>query len=279
MKKGSTPRDAATVLLLREGQSGGAPEVYMLRRHPKSEFMGEAYVFPGGAVDPEDKSEALDPYCPDLSPEQANVHLGLDSPLAARGHYVACARETFEEAGLLLCRGSVPDQVEAMRETLNLGSAPLVDLLARHKVELALEQLRVLDRWVTPAISPRRFDAWFFIARAPAGQRASFNPGECTDGRWLSAAAALQDNAAGRLMLAPPTLYLLQALGEHHTVEHALAAAPDRPVPAKMPQVLLTGERPTLLFPGDHRHDESTGAPGALDYVEMHDGRWQRVQK
>ena len=278
---GSTPRQAASVLLLREGASGGPPEVYMLRRHPKSEFMSEAYVFPGGAVDPEDNDPAFEPLCPNLSAQEAGHRMGLDDAATAMAHHVACARETFEEAGLLLCVGAAPGAhtLKEMRAALNAGERTLQPLLVKYGVALALSQLRVLDHWVTPVISPRRFDAWFFIARAPAGQRASFNPGESTDGRWLSADQALQDAAAGQVMLAPPTICQLQDLSAHATVDQALAAAPNEPPPAKMPQVLLDGELPTLLFVGDHRHDQSTGQPGDLDYVHMRDGRWQRVRE
>jgi 8-oxo-dGTP pyrophosphatase MutT (NUDIX family) len=46
------PRQAATVLLLREGD--GAPEVLLVRRNPAQRFMGGAWVFPGGAVDPDE---------------------------------------------------------------------------------------------------------------------------------------------------------------------------------------------------------------------------------
>ena len=47
-----TPREAATVMLVRD-----APrlEVFMLRRNLAVEFMGGAYVFPGGAVDADDR--------------------------------------------------------------------------------------------------------------------------------------------------------------------------------------------------------------------------------
>jgi len=252
----------------------------MLRRHPKSEFMGEAYVFPGGAVDPGDKDPDLDPFCPDLTSGKAARRLGLDDPHTARGHYVACARETFEEAGLLLCHGAppAPEDREPMRRAL-LDHKPLLPLLADGGVELALNQLRVLDHWVTPVISPKRFDAWFFVARAPDGQRASFNPGESTEDRWLTAADALAAHQAGEVALAPPTICLLQDMSAHATVEQCLAAAPDVPVPPKMPQMYMGGEVPTLLFPGDHRHDETTGSPGDLDYVQMLEGRWQRVRE
>jgi 8-oxo-dGTP pyrophosphatase MutT (NUDIX family) len=45
-----TPRQAATVILLRDAD--GTLEVLLVRRHPAQRFMGGAWVFPGGAVDP-----------------------------------------------------------------------------------------------------------------------------------------------------------------------------------------------------------------------------------
>lgn len=71
----ATPRPAATVVLLRPG--AGGPEVLMVQRHRSSSFMADAYVFPGGRVEPEDGSgEAAFP--------------------------VAAARELAEEAGLTI---------------------------------------------------------------------------------------------------------------------------------------------------------------------------------
>ena len=39
-------RDAATIMLVRDGDDG--LEVCMLRRHLDSDFVGGAFVFPGG---------------------------------------------------------------------------------------------------------------------------------------------------------------------------------------------------------------------------------------
>src|SRR5690348_10949659 len=46
----SVPRPAASVILLR----GGAErlELLLVQRNPEARFMGGAWVFPGGAVDP-----------------------------------------------------------------------------------------------------------------------------------------------------------------------------------------------------------------------------------
>jgi 8-oxo-dGTP pyrophosphatase MutT (NUDIX family) len=45
----TTPRQAATVILLRDGPE--ALEVLLVRRSPQARFMGGVWVFPGGAVD------------------------------------------------------------------------------------------------------------------------------------------------------------------------------------------------------------------------------------
>ncbi len=46
----TTPRPAATVILLRG--SGDPLEVLLVQRNPEARFMGGAWVFPGGSVDP-----------------------------------------------------------------------------------------------------------------------------------------------------------------------------------------------------------------------------------
>jgi 8-oxo-dGTP pyrophosphatase MutT (NUDIX family) len=48
----TVPRPAATVILLRGG--GEALEVLLVRRNPQARFMGGAWVFPGGSVNPDE---------------------------------------------------------------------------------------------------------------------------------------------------------------------------------------------------------------------------------
>ncbi len=50
-------RDAATLILL--DHEGDATRVLMGRRHAGHKFMPGKYVFPGGAVDPEDFAMAV----------------------------------------------------------------------------------------------------------------------------------------------------------------------------------------------------------------------------
>jgi len=50
----TVPRPAATVMVLRGGAD--ALEVLLVQRNPAARFMGGAWVFPGGAVDPREGS-------------------------------------------------------------------------------------------------------------------------------------------------------------------------------------------------------------------------------
>jgi 8-oxo-dGTP pyrophosphatase MutT (NUDIX family) len=80
--KPSTPRPAATLILLRRGgkHSDRALEVLLARRTEKARFMPGVWVFPGGAVD----AAELD---------------GSDEEAA---HRACAARELHEEAGIEL---------------------------------------------------------------------------------------------------------------------------------------------------------------------------------
>ncbi len=48
------PRAAATIILLRESAADASLEVLLLKRSENARFMPSVWVFPGGALDPED---------------------------------------------------------------------------------------------------------------------------------------------------------------------------------------------------------------------------------
>ncbi len=75
-------RDAATVMLVRDappdrasGDPGGL-EVFMLRRNLRSDFVGGAYVFPGGGVDDHDRFADLESVCQGRRDADASEQLG-----------------------------------------------------------------------------------------------------------------------------------------------------------------------------------------------------------
>src|SRR5690242_20538448 len=97
----ANPRPASTVVVLSDAPAG--PEVFMVRRHEGTAFMGGAHVFPGGRVDAADH-EADASWCDGL--DAAERQLPSLPPAEARAYHVAAARELFEEAGVLLARSA-----------------------------------------------------------------------------------------------------------------------------------------------------------------------------
>lgn len=124
-------RDAATVVLLRDGAAG--PEVYLLRRHTAMAFAPGQAVFPGGGVDPRDRDAEVGWAGPDAG--AWGERFACD-PTTARGLVCAAVRETFEEAGVLLAG---PDAGTVVADTT--GAAWEADRRALESRELSLAGL------------------------------------------------------------------------------------------------------------------------------------------
>ena len=95
----ANPRPAATVVVLRDSSAG--PEVFLVRRHEDTAFMGGAHVFPGGRVDAADR-DGNSEWCDGIP--HAEAQLNALPGAEAVAYHVAAARELFEEAGVLLAR-------------------------------------------------------------------------------------------------------------------------------------------------------------------------------
>lgn len=256
-----TPRDAATVMLLRpdpagHAEAGGAAglQVYMLRRRSSMAFAAGAYVFPGGSVEASDDDAGIAWAGPDAA-EWGRL-LGAPAELA-RTLVCAAVRETFEESGVLLAgpdAGTVlaateDEDWEEDRRQLLAGSLPLARLLHRRGLVLRSDLLRPWARWITPVTEERRYDTRFFAAALPAGQIARDVSGEADETAWLAPGAALE--AAGRreIALFPPTAVTLGELLACGTVPAALAAR--RRMTALIPEVMLADGAAWLTVPDE----------------------------
>ena len=132
----------------------------------------------------------------------------------------ACAmRELFEEAGILAAVGPVPDRsdLEAARMELLAERLDFGKWLEDRGLAVDASRLRFAGRWVTPPISPIRFDATFFLLEWPLSEPSQPNviPGELDCGGWIRPADALDRWLAGDVLLAQPTLETLRVLAEH----------------------------------------------------------------
>ena len=113
------------------------------------------------------------------------------------------------------------------------------------------EELVLFSRWITPAVISTRFDAWFFLALAPAHTPPQPDGGETVEAGWFRPAAALEAQAAGELALAFPTISQLRSLLEFRTSDEALGAHRDGAVEAILPVVLGDRENHRVVLPGD----------------------------
>jgi 8-oxo-dGTP pyrophosphatase MutT (NUDIX family) len=119
-------------------------------------------------------------------------------------------------------------------------------------IELAAdEELVLFSRWITPEVISRRFDAWFFLALAPAHTPPKPDGVETVEARWFEPAAALEAQAAGELVLAFPTINQLQALLPFRTAAEAIEAHRGRQIEPILPKVIGTEEEHRVVLPGD----------------------------
>jgi 8-oxo-dGTP pyrophosphatase MutT (NUDIX family) len=113
------------------------------------------------------------------------------------------------------------------------------------------EELVLFSRWITPEVVSRRFDAWFFLALAPAHTPPQPDGVETTEARWFEPQSALADQAAGELALAFPTIKQLESLLPFRTSGEAIEAHRDRSVEPVLPKVLGTPEEFRVVLPDD----------------------------
>lgn len=225
-------RDAATVLVLRDGPAG--IEVFLQRRSATMASAVGNYVFPGGLVDAGDRAAGLPWAGP--SPSAWATRLG-GTPTEAAALVCAAIRETFEECGLLLA-GPTPtaivtgtDRWSAERAALAAHDLAFADFLRANGLLLRTDLLRPAGRWITPEWLARRYDTRFFVARLPAGQEPHNPSTESDEIGWRPVRSALAEYAGGRFRLMLPTAAVLREIDRSSTVEQAWQATyPPGPV-------------------------------------------------
>jgi len=218
------PLPASTVIVARD--AGPEIEVFMLRRSARSSFMPDLYVFPGGRVDEADRSPAA------LERVQGDT-----APLEPAYVYAA-ARETFEEAGLLFATSPIEHAaLQAARTAMSRGTLTFEAVLASFDTSIDADAFTYFSRWITPAIESKRYDARFFVARAPAEQFAEADAFETEDGRWISPSDALTQFAAGEFALIFPTIKHLERLAAYPSVDALIRFAQTKSIVPVMPDV------------------------------------------
>src|SRR3954468_4990718 len=259
------PRNASTILLLRDSTECKEIEVFMMVRHYEIDFNSGALVFPGGSVDKGDKQIIA-------TPELYSGGEGLDE--ATLSFRIAAIRETFEESGILLARpkgskalvdAKTAGAIEAAhRADLCDGKITFLKVLTKNELLLALDELVPYAHWITPEGMPKRFDTWFFLAAAPPEQAGAHDGKESTDSIWVSPREALAGGETGRFKLPFPTTRNLIKLGKHRAVRAALDAARGKPVITVMPVMTKENGGRQLRIPAEAGYDGVVFEVGSL---------------
>jgi len=253
------PRPAAAIVLLRERPHGGI-ETFMVRRHVRSEFVPDVYVFPGGSVKPGDR-EAEN--TPGLCVPPTGDHLG-ETTIGA-GLRAAAIRELLEEAGVLLAEQGghilavASDHTARFaehRRRLQQNETTLAAVAQAEGLALATDRLTYFAHWITPGVMPKRFDTFFFIAAAPQEQQAAHDQLETTAGTWIAPAEALAQFEQGSFPLVFATIHQLRALNAFTSIADAGARLRQQAIPVILPRAAWRDGTIDIRLPGEPGYDE-----------------------
>lgn len=216
-------KPAATLILIKESAPLAAKnfELFMVQRNHQIDFASGALVFPGGKIDDTDKT---------LAHSESGIVVNdlAKEPLIFA---IAAIRETFEESGILfavnknnlkpISIGHLRD-LQKYRAALVRGEYSFSNLLNDENLLLDVNALSLFTRWITPEQMPKRFDTYFFIARAPEGQLGLHDGYESIDSLWITPTKALAEADSGKYKIIFPTLMNLRRLSEYNNFDDTI---------------------------------------------------------
>lgn len=216
---------AASVIVMR-----GEPfEVLFMRRTSTSSFVPDAWVFPGGSVDPIDRQLAA----------AARTGSELD---AAR---ICALRELFEETGIWI--GRPLDDAESTRTTVLDDPAAFAGLFEACAAEL--DRLVPTSRWITPVGVPKRFDTWFFLLNVDPRHHATPEHREGVEMRWIRPAEALRLHGARELSMVFPTIKNLEAIADYDRSETLLDSRRGLEIRPVQPILVVQDGKKRIVLP------------------------------
>ena len=239
-------------MLLRDGDRG--LEVLMVTKADGSHFAAGALVFPGGKVEPNDKSviEGCD------STNKSQIELK-----------VAGIREMFEECGILLARHKTSKKIISGSETVKIRAKHvgrnILEIARCELFELATDQLVRFAHWITPVHRSRRFDTHFFIAPVPSYE---INPivdsYEIVDAQWFRPSDVLHDVYSGKLKLVLPTMMNVLKLSKFGCVDQVVKGISKKDIVCVVPRPIKTNEGPQFYIPAEAGYGVTTVSPALL---------------
>jgi 8-oxo-dGTP pyrophosphatase MutT (NUDIX family) len=180
-------------------------------------------------------------------------------------------------AGMWVFPGGRVDDTDAGHDEISRAASAAVRE-ASEEVNLTVDSstLIALSHWTPPAIAPRRFTTWFFVAPW-AGDDVVIDRHEIVDFRWIAPAAAITE----ALPMAPPTYVSLDTLARGASLEGIRALIERRGIEryVTVPADVVEGGL-VLLWENDAGY--ATGdasAPGPRHRLTMSEGNTMRYER
>jgi 8-oxo-dGTP pyrophosphatase MutT (NUDIX family) len=224
-------------------------EILFVKRAASLQWAN-AFVFPGGV-----REDAAD---------------GGDDRLCA-------VRELFEETGLIFDARGFPLSMPATtrdewRAKVHGDATHFANLLRELQLSAAsFDAVKPFTRWTTPReeAAKKRFDTRFFFVQLHGPDQTAgltADRSESTHLQWLTARNALDLFDQRRVVLAPPTWFILRQLSQFQTVAEALRAIHGiTRIEHMAPSIAINDESlPFVALPGDEANLEHENADAVL---------------
>lgn len=262
---------AASSLLVFTQSSASIPKLLLLKRAPTARFMPNTWVFPGGVLEGGDEAFPLSVSALNLSQALSDwSQWGFDHREAALASLGAALREASEEAGLIW-----------------------------GELSADIDEIKCVDRWLTPEQLKIRFDTYFWAVSLRSEPEINVDQAEIVDSQWWRLDELCQAYEQGALELPAPTFCLITELASllreddprPSTATSIIRAFNQSPHAQAICPVLKRGQELRLHLPGDPIYAELRGetpeltqrvfwssAPHYLEQVITEAGpRWRRI--
>ena len=148
------------------------------------------------------------------------------------------------------------------------------EALEESGLEVDAATLLPFSHWTPPAMTPKRFLTWFFLAPAPRG-RVVVDDGEIKAHQWIRPADAMAKRQAGEIELAPPTWITLERLARYADLDQALEATRCGVPEIFETRIAMSDDGAVALYEGDAGYEDLDPArPGGRHRLEMRDAGW-----
>ena len=262
----SAPQPASTVLLVKNHCHHDEVEVLLIERSLSTNFGG-AFVFPGGKIAVEDHAPSFNEMSNGPNNSDASTVLGIED--GGLAYWVACIRECFEEAGILLAHrngsGDSPiredsdiQRFSTYRNKLNQREPIFENMCVDESLILDTNRLAYLSHWITPKTERKRYTTRFFVATVPEYQEAVHDGREAVRSLWIRPEEALRQQKLGKLPMIMPTIANLRQICGFSSTDTLLQekfAIDPKSIPAIEPKLFKKAGKWVGLLPGEPGYD------------------------